>query len=145
MDYYLARWTIEVYFKVLKSGCAVEEIRLETTHRLRNCLAFYKIVAWRVLYLTHLNRERPDLPCDAVFDEGEWQPVWQVVKQEPSPRKAPRLGEFMKLLAELGGYNNRATDPPPGPQVIWTGLRRMLDFAIAWQAFQQHQSKVMYK
>ena len=130
---------------MLKTGCKVEEIQLETTHRLRNCLAFYKIIAWRVLYLTYLNRECPDLPCDVVFDAGEWQPVWQIVKKEPPPKKVPRLGDFMKLLAELGGDNNRAKEAPPGPQVIWTGLRRMLDFAIAWQACQQHQKKVMYK
>jgi hypothetical protein len=145
VDHYLARWTIEVYFKVLKTGCQVEEIRLETTHRLRNCLAFYKIIAWRVLYLTYLNRECPDLPCDAVFNAIEWQPVWQIVKKQPPPKQTPRLGAFMKLLAELGGYNNRPKEAPPGPQVIWTGLRRMLDFAIAWQACQQTQPGLVYK
>jgi hypothetical protein len=137
LTYYLARWTIEVYFKVVKSGCRVEQIQLETMHRLKNCLAFYKIIAWRVLHLTYLNRECPDLPCDAVFEPGEWQPVWQIVKKQVPPKKPPRLGEFMRLLAELGGYNNRAKEPPPGPQVIWMGLRRMIDFAIAWAAFQQ--------
>jgi hypothetical protein len=41
----------------------------------------------------------------------------------------------MKLLTQLGGYNNRATEAPPGPQPIWIGLRRILDFAQAWLAF----------
>jgi len=39
------------------------------------------------------------------------------------------------MLAELGGYNNRSSDPPPGPQAIWVGIRRMADYAIAWNAF----------
>lgn len=145
IDYYVARWQIEVYFRVLKSGCKVEEIQLEALHRVRNCLAFYKIIAWRILYLTYLNRECPELPCDVVFEDGEWQPVWQIVKQEAPPKRPPSLGEFMKLLAELGGYNNRPSEPPPGPQVIWTGLRRMLDFALAWQAFGKTQQKLVYK
>jgi hypothetical protein len=145
LQYYLARWTIEIYFRVLKTGCTVEKMQLETMHRVRNCLAFYKIIAWRVLYLTYMNRACPDLPCDVVFTEGEWQPVWQIVKKEPPPQTPPRLGEFIKLVAQLGGYNNRSTDPPPGPQVLWTGLRRMIDFAIAWAAFQQAQRNVVYK
>ena len=71
IDYYAARWSIEVFFRTLKTGCRVEEIQLEKMHRVKNCLAFYKIIAWRVLYLTYLNRECPSLPCTAVFDDSE--------------------------------------------------------------------------
>ena len=145
VDYYLARWTIEVFFRVLKTGCRVEAIQLETLSRVKNCLAFYKIIAWRVLYLTHLNRECPTLPCTAVFHDGEWQSVWRVTKKQALPAQPPSLSEFMSLLARLGGYNGRATEPPPGPQVIWTGLRRMTDFALAWVAFGKAQEPLVYK
>lgn len=145
IDYYVARWTIEVFFRVLKTGCKVEEIQLETLARVKNCLAFYKIIAWRIMYLTFLNRECPELPCTAAFDDCEWQPVWRVVKKEPLPPQPPSLGEFMRLLARLGGYNHRPNEPPPGPQVIWTGLRRMTDFALAWTAFQQTNQALVYK
>ena len=145
IGYYVARWTIEVYFRTLKTGCQVEEIQLKAMHRVQNWLAFYKIIAWRIRYLTHLNRECPDLPCDVVFDQEEWEPVWQIVKEEPPPKRPPSLGEFMKLLAQLGGYNNRPSEPLPGPQVIWMGLRRMLDFTLAWKTFQLTQQKLVYK
>ena len=135
IDYYQARWTIEVYFRVLKTGCRVEEIQLETTRRIKNCLAFYKIIAWRVMQLTHLNRECPSLPCTAVFDECEWKSVWRVTRKEELPKHPPTLLEFIPLVAQLGGYNNRPSEPPPGPQAIWVGLRRMTDFATAWLAF----------
>jgi hypothetical protein len=135
LDYYTARWMIEVFFRVYKTGCGVEEIQLETVARLKNCLAFYQIIAARVLYLTYLNRTTPDLPCTAVFAPSEWKSVWRVVKKQPLPEQPPQLGEFMKLLTQLGGYNNRAKEAPPGPQPLWIGLRRMLDFAHAWLAF----------
>lgn len=80
-----------------------------------------------------------------VFAADEWQPVWQVVNKQPPPKTPPRLGEFVKLPAELGGYNNRPQEPPPGSQVLRTGLRRTLDFAIAWAAYQQVQQRVVYK
>ena len=56
LDYYVARWTVETYFRTLKTGCQVEKIQLETKPRLLNCLALYNIIAWRILYLVHLNR-----------------------------------------------------------------------------------------
>ena len=135
INYYQTRWTIEVYFRVLKTGCRVEEIQLETTARVKNCLAFYQIIAWRVLHLTHQNRQTPQVPCTAVFDDCEWQPVWRVTTQQDLPDNPPTLSEFIGRLASLGGYNNRATEPPPGPQVLWIGTRRMSDFALAWKAF----------
>lgn len=135
LDYYVARWIIEVFFRILKTGCRVEEIQLETMSRLKNCLALYMIIAARILYLTYLNRATPELPCDTVFADCEWKSVWRVVTKQPLPTKPPQLAEFMKLLTQLGGYNNRATEAPPGPQPFWIGIRRMLDFARAWLAF----------
>ena len=135
IDYYAARWAVEIYFRTLKTGCKVEEIQLETTARLKRCLALYQIIAWRVLNLTYLNRTSPTLPCTAVFAESEWKSVWCIVTKQPLPKKPPVLSEMMKLLTQLGGYNNRAADAPAGPQAIWCGLRRMIDFANAWIAF----------
>lgn len=142
VEYYAARWTIETYFRVLKTGCRVERIMLETKSRLLNCLAMYNIIAWRVLYLTYLNRTCPDLPCTTVFADDEWQPVWRIVRKSPPPAVPPRLNEFMKLITHLGGYNNRASEAPSGPQPIWTGLRRMLDFSTAWLTFGQAANDV---
>lgn len=135
IDYYVARWVVEIYFRTLKTGCRVENIQLETTQRLKNCLAFYAIIAWRVLYLTYMNRTCPTLPCTAVFDDSEWKSVWRVVTKKKLPKKPPVLAEFIRLLTQLGGYNNRATEAPPGPQPLWTGIRRMVDFAAAWKTF----------
>jgi hypothetical protein len=135
-DYYSARWQVEVYFRVLKTGCRVERIQLETADRVRRCLMLYKIVAWRVLYLTLLGRECPELPCDTVFTTDEWQSAWTVEHpHEPLPDICPTLGEFLLLLARLGGHNNRKHDAPPGPESLWRGIRRMTDFAVAWRAF----------
>lgn len=136
VDYYRGRWGIEVFFRVFKSGCRVEEIQLETAPRLRRCLMFYKIIAWRVMCLTILGRACPDLPCDVMFTADEWMPVWTITRDdEPIPATPPDLATFLRLLGELGGHNGRRCDGPPGPQALWIGIRRMTDFALAWRAF----------
>ena len=59
---YAVRWCIEVYFHVLKSGCQIKRLQLETEERLLPCLALYMIIAWRVLFTlmagTHLSGSR---------------------------------------------------------------------------------------
>ncbi len=138
MDYYIARWTIEEYFRTLKTGCRVEAIQLEKLSRVKNCLAMYKIIAWRVIHLTYLNRKSPSIPCSAVFSDSEWKSVWSVIQnQKPFPSKPPTLGRFFPMLAQLGGYNNRKNERPPGPQTVWLGMKRMTDFALAWIACQE--------
>ena len=135
IDSYLCRWQIEVFFKVLKSGCQVEELQLETEERLKPCIALYMIIAWRTLFVTMLSRQYPDEPCTILFEDDEWKPVYRIVKQRDLPEKIPTLGEFIIMLASLGGYLNRKGDRPPGNQSVWIGLRRMIDFTLAWRAF----------
>jgi hypothetical protein len=135
VKYYRQRWSLELYFKTLKTGCKVEELQLETTARLKNALALYEIIAWRIMYLTYLNRTDPSTPCDQVFAPHEWKSVWYVTKKTPPPLKPPTLGEFVRLLTSLGGYNNRAKERQPGPLPFWIGIRRMYDLALAYLTF----------
>lgn len=141
IDTYIGRWPIEPFFRTYKTGCRIEEIQLETNERMIRCLMFYKIIAWKIMYLTFLGRECPELACDEVFADYEWKPVWKIAGDAPLPEQAPPLSEFIPVLAQLGGYNRRRGDRPPGPQAIWTGIRRMLDFALAWQAFGPSEMK----
>jgi hypothetical protein len=135
VGYYRGRWPIEPYFRTLKTGCRVEQLQLEEVERLKACVALYLIVAWRVQFVTMLGRECPNLPVNALFHEAEWKSVWHVVKREPPPRTLPLLQEFLPLLASLGGYLNRRSDPPPGPKAMWIAMQRMGDYARAWITF----------
>lgn len=135
IGFYCVRWQIEIYFRVLKSGCQIEKLQLETEERLKPCLALYLIVAWRVMQLTMLSRAQPEMRCDLVFEEAEWKAVWTIVKRQPPPTKPPSLAEMVELVAQLGGYQGRKHDGPPGPKSIWIGLRRMRDFAAAYECF----------
>jgi hypothetical protein len=135
LQYYCVRWMIEVYFRVLKSGCRVEERRFEHLDRLLTCLGVYMIVAWRTLYVCRLGRSCPEISCEAVFEPAEWKSVWKVVRREDPPAEPPALGVFVRMVAQLGGYVNRKRDDPPGPQTVWIGLQRVHDFATCWLRF----------
>jgi len=136
IEYYLARWEIEVFFKVLKSGCEVEDRRLKIPESLKPLIAIFLVVAWRIMYAMKLGRSCPEMSCETIFSASEWKSVYKVVnKGAKLPDRAPILGEFMIMVAKLGGYLNRKNDPPPGPKSIWIGINRMNDFAVAWDTF----------
>jgi Transposase DNA-binding/Transposase Tn5 dimerisation domain len=136
LQYYTVRFLIEVLFRVLKSGCRVEERLFEHIDRLLPCVAVYLIVAWRTFMLCRLGHSCPELNCEAVFEPSEWKSVWMKVRSEMPPDGPPPLLQILKLVAQLGGYVNYAkrTDPP-GPQTIWLGLQRMRDLAWGWETF----------
>ncbi len=135
VEYYACRWMIEVFFRVLKTGCTVEQRQLEITDRLRPCIALLMIVAWRILYVTWMGRTYPNLSCETVFTSEEWKSVWVVVKSKPVPRTAPTLSAFIAMVASLGGHLGRKGDGDPGAQTIWIGMQRLHDFTRAWLAF----------
>jgi hypothetical protein len=134
VEYYCVRWTIEIFFRTLKSGCRIERRRFEHIERVLPCLGLYLIVAWRVLFVCRMGRSCPDIDCEAIFEPSEWKAVWVAVKREQPPKKPPRLTEMVHLIASLGGYVERRNSEP-GAQTLWIGLQRVYDLAWAWETF----------
>lgn len=135
VSYYEQRWTIELFFKVLKSGCRIESRRFGHIDRFLPALGLYLIIAWRTFYVCRVSRTHAEAPCEILFSPAEWQSVWTILKKQRPPKKTPKLMEMTRLLAQLGGYVNRKNSGPPGPQSIWLALQRMHDFTTAWLAF----------
>jgi hypothetical protein len=136
IEYYLCRWEIEIFNKILKSGCKIEEKQLQTADRLMILIALFLILAWRIQYLMMLGRTCPNISSATIFEECEWKSVFKILhKNEPIPSEAPLLKDFIRMIAMLGGYIGRNNDPPPGPKVMWKGMTRMSDFSMAWEAF----------
>lgn len=134
MRYYTYRWLIERYHFVLKSGCGMEKLQLETADRVHRALATYCIVAWRLLWLTYEARHNPDSPCDRILETHEWQSLYcKVHKTSIPPSKPPNLHEAVVMIARLGGFLARKSDGEPGVKTIWRGLRRLHDIAESWQ------------
>jgi hypothetical protein len=134
ISYYSIRWQIEIYFRTLKSGCRIEDRQFETLERILNCLAVYTIIAWKVMYLSRLGRECPDLSCELIFEPSEWKSVWMTVRREDPPSSPPSLNVMIRMIASLGGYVIRKSTQP-GTQTLWFGLQRVHDLSAAWEAF----------
>lgn len=132
--WYARRWNIEVFFRTLKSGCKIENRQLGSASRLEACLAIDLVVAWRLIHLTKLGRETPDVPCSVYFEEAQWKALVTFVTKNPTPAETPpTMREAIQMVAVLGGFLNRNSDGEPGTQVLWLGLQRLDDITEMWK------------
>ncbi len=133
---YAQRWKVETYHYVLKSGCGVEELQLHHAERIERALALYTVVAWRLLYMTYVAREAPQMPCTAILEEEEWRLLYVVSSRRGAalPKTPPTVRETVRRIATLGGFQGRKGDGEPGVQCIWTGFRRLMEFSFAYNA-----------
>jgi Domain of unknown function (DUF4338)/Transposase DNA-binding/Transposase Tn5 dimerisation domain len=132
--WYAARWGIEVYHRTLKSGCQIETRQLGAADRIEACLAIDMVVAWRILHLTKLGREHPDVPCTVYFSEMEWKALLTYINRNPVlPDQPPTLREATRMVASLGGFLGRKCDGEPGTQTLWLGLQRLDDLTAMYE------------
>jgi hypothetical protein len=124
LSWYGRRWGIEVYHRTLKSGCRIEDRRLDDAHSLEACLAIDLVVAWRVYWLTMVGREEPDSPCDQILSEEEWHilSAWATGK---IANKAPSVQQAMHWIGKISGWLARGKQDQPGTTCMWRGLRRL--------------------
>jgi hypothetical protein len=128
LEWYALRWKIEVFHKILKSGCKAEDSKLRTAQRLANLIAVFCIVSWRIFWMTMLNRSAPDAPPGLALTEAEIGLLDRAMKDnDQKPRRRKTLSHYLTKIARLGGYLARTNDPPPGNIVMWRGLSRLTD------------------
>jgi hypothetical protein len=134
LNWYASRWKIETYHKVLKSGCRAEESKLRTAECLVNLLSVFCIVAWRIFWMTMLNRSTTAMPVSVVFSETERQLLDNLVPDLRADHTTGSLSKYIVKVARLGGYLARTSDPPPGNIVMWRGLSRLTDIVLGFEA-----------
>ncbi len=132
--WYTYRWLIERYHYVLKSGCGVEKLQLETAERVKKALATYAIVAWRLLWLLYESRNNPEMSSELVFSEDEWQSLYCYInKKNDVPNEVPPIKTVIIWIAKLFRFLGRKKDGEPGIKCLWRGLRRLFDIAQTWK------------
>ena len=124
--WYQMRWTIEELHRVVKSGCGVEEMRLEDRDRLMKYLLLLFIVGMRILWMTKLAKQPEEIPCTKAFSEEEWKILYiRKHKKKPSDGLVPTMKEAVRLLGILGGFYDYNKKRDPGTMTIWRGMRRL--------------------
>jgi hypothetical protein len=136
VDIYRRRWTVEEFFKALKTGCQYEKLQLESAHALLVALAIHTAVAWRLLLLRWTSREMPEAPADTVLTAAQIAVLRRVGPKLHCPLpKHPTVLDALRAVARLGGHikNNGA----PGWLVLGRGFDKLLLLELGWLAAQE--------
>lgn len=130
VDCYRARWTIEEYFKALKSGCAYEARQLGDYESLVNALAVFAPIACNLLCIRNEARRAPEGAGTPLLS-SEQLDVLRALGTQPLP-EFPTTREVMLCIAALGGHIKYA--PDPGWITLARGYSRLLLMAEGWNA-----------
>jgi len=130
VDCYRGRWTIEEFFKALKTGCQYERRQLESAQSLLNALALLAPVAWRLLLLRHLARSKDPQREPAALTAKQLE-VLRAVARKPLPAR-PTSRDAMLAVAALGGHIKSNGDP--GWLVLGRGMHDLLLLEMGWRA-----------
>ena len=125
------RWKIELFFKVLKSGCNAEKLKLRTAERLVNLIAIFCILSWRIFWMTMLNRALPNESPGIALTTEEIQIIDRIAAHAGrTPVRSQSLSTYLVEIARLGSYLARSHDPPPGNMIMWRGWSRLMDIQL---------------
>lgn len=140
INYYRCRWGIEVHHKVMKSGCRVEETRLETGDRLARFLAISTMVAYRLMHITYMVRVNPAAPCTEILSKDEIEALFmRTNKVHLLPRGDETIAftvrDAQREIAKLGGFLARKSDGEPGIITTYRGFQRLCEDVQMLRAF----------
>lgn len=127
IDWYRARWEIEMFFHVLKNGCRAGTLRSASIGKIGPALAVYMVVAWRPARMMRPGRTHPGPDAALLFPTEEWQAAY-ILAKKPVPKKPPCARDVVRRIAGPGGFLGRKSDGGPGVKTIWLGWQRARDF-----------------
>ncbi len=120
---YCLRWPVELFFKTLKSGLKIEDMKYETLERYYVAFSMLTVVAWRVEYLKGICRTDPEGSAQKYFTPSEWMAIMAFLRKPVDPSNPPTTKEFMIAIAQLGGYINKKSQGDPGSKTICEAWR----------------------
>lgn len=136
LSWYRRRWSIEEFHKILKSGCTVEDCRLQTAERLKRYIALFCVIAWRIYWMVHIQRADPKAPACVVLTKTEIGTLCSLKRFAGKQLSVEKLTVKQAVIATacLGGYLDRKNDPPPGPTALWRGWQRLSSMAELYES-----------
>src|SRR5215468_9419172 len=99
LQWYALRWKIEMFHKVLKSGCKAEESKLRTAERLVNLISVFCIVSWRIFWMTMLNRTTPNAPPSLALTDTEIRLLDHLVSDKSEPKSPKSISHYIIKVA----------------------------------------------
>lgn len=98
---------------------------MESAERLKPYVTLMGIIAWRLFWLTHINRQLPEASRTIILADHERKALYTAVHRRAAlPTTPPTVRQAVRWIAQLGGFLARKGDGEPGITTIWRGWSR---------------------
>jgi hypothetical protein len=142
VDWYRLRWTIEQWFRTLKSqGMALEESLIADGEALERLAAATLVAACMVMQLVNGRDEAGRRhKASRLFSPDEIKTLKALIakyqgktEKQKNPHPLGTLAWAAWCIARLGGWNGYAKERPPGPITFARGLQRFHAIAEGYE------------
>ncbi len=83
--------------------------------------------------MTMIRRSSANAAPTLALTQVELELLDRLAADKRSASSVPKdLSAYLVKIARLGGYLDRANDPPPGIIVMWKGLARLTDISTGY-------------
>jgi hypothetical protein len=130
VDHYRARWTIEEYFKAIKTGCDFERRQLQDYESLINLLAAFAPIAYQMLLIRNEARRVPDESALTVLTSDHIEVLRAKGRTKLSAN--PTMREVYLAVAILGGHI-KYSKKDPGWLTLARGLEDLELLTEGWR------------
>jgi hypothetical protein len=125
VEIYRRRWTIEEYFKAIKTGCRLEDRQMDSAASMLRVLALLVPAAWRLLVMRTIAAQQPVQDWRRVLAPLEFRILQRAVPKARLDERATAAQCYL-AIAKLGGHLPR--NGAPGWQTLHAGWRRLEDY-----------------
>ena len=140
VDWYRKRWTIEQFFRVLKTqGFRIEDSQLDNADTLLKLIAVAAKAAVITLQLVQARDGRSNLHASVAFEASQIDALAALharykttTPRQTNPHPSASLAWAAWIIARLGGWDGYPSSRPPGPITFKHGLDYFHAFALGW-------------
>ena len=123
VKYYTYRWIIEEYHKCMKTGFRLDRTQFKTLPRIESLLGFIAVSSVRLLQLRDIVRNNPHADALTYVENEDVQIVRAYYDVKDT---IMTIDQFLRFIAQMGGFMNRKSDGNPGWQSLWEGWKFFL-------------------
>ena len=119
---YKERWRIEDENRVVKTTYKLEELQNHSAVRIAILAHLLFLASTRITALNMLSRTQPEEPVSTCANELE-EHVVNLVAEDMGETEVENVGDYVRIVAKLGGYLGRKGDSHPGNEVVGKGVK----------------------
>ena len=139
VNYYEARWQVELFHKVWKTeGTNVEALRMQDVENLERVAVIKAFIAIRLMQLKDIgdSSTAQNTACTLCLSTNQWKVLFKATdKHKKLPLTPPDMRWAYHALGRLGGWKDTKRTGRVGWQALWEGWEKLDTLLVGYELY----------